>query len=1138
MTEEKRCIHCQATVPAHSPHGLCPRCLLKRGLETQTQYSQEGSPTEATECAPPTPEEMAGLFPDLEILELIGRGGMGVVYKARQKRLNRLVALKILSPRLSRDAAFAERFVREARAMAMLNHPHIVAVYDFGEVDGIYYFLMEFVDGVNLRRLLDAGKLASEEALAIVPQVCDALQYAHDHGVVHRDIKPENVLMDKEGRVKIADFGIAKLVGVQKASLQSQVGEIQSGESKGSHSVSRPIHEPLTEAGQVVGTPRYMAPEQVETPQQVDHRADIYSLGVVFYQMLTGELPTGGHFEPPSKKVQIDVRLDEVVLRAMEKEPARRYQQVSEVKTKVENIATTAPHPHHDDPPIDKPDPETETLLQEARKQVKGPAIGLLVTGIFTWGTLGILLVIVSAVVSTLHIPGEPSTSLIIALMSFGILMIFAGLKMKRLQAYGLAVTASILAIIISPSNVIGLPIGIWALVVLSQREVRAAFRKNRQLYYSAKSSEGTRKPGLLVWRVAVVALLLVLVGLLVAGMLYVPDPLPGRGHVFEESLPPRQWFAADHADAPRIDSVLIEDGKATIEGDAADRSILIFSTGTVESEIYRFKESGRFTAELRTVGGSNLVTSVFGKRDAQLLTSTTNHLGTVYFPPNRLVFAGNFPKPFPSGAIQIAQIQGKDGKRWPLLARLETPSSPDPKEDSQSQLKVDPKPTGPTTEMMRALAERICDGDEAAFEELREVAEELYRDIDYRKDTERVGSNLVLMLAAFNVLGEQAAYGNENAFTALKKSLGISRLKAFAPKALGVAAAAGHEESLEILLHYRKWGILLSSTVFALQKPAEKNDPQAVDFLIKVLEDPSARALWFGASQGLVAARIAGNEKAIAALKKYEEATKKDDEKKPRILPTGNIRPLDLLEIHAINTLKSQPINNFYLVEPDGNVSLGPVYGRANVKGVSMEQAEKNIVKQLEKTVRDPSVQVTLARRGARWRKAVFLKNPYTIGPSDVLRVKVRGALRDQPIDNHYLVESKGTVPLGAAYGRVAVKGLTLAEAEAAIQKHLETILTNPEVQVTLPQNFVNSPAVRWEKRKPPIAPYRIRLGELLFVNVAGTLPDQPIQDVYLVEPDGTIALGPAYGRVKVQGLTLQKIEAAIQKKLKTILQ
>ena len=131
MSEENHCPQCGAAVPAHSPQGLCPGCLLKRGLDTHT----EGSPDAAAEYPPPTPEEMTALFPDLEILELVGRGGMGVVYKARQKRLDRMVALKILSPTIGQDPAFAERFVREARAMGMLSHPHVVAVYDFGQTE-------------------------------------------------------------------------------------------------------------------------------------------------------------------------------------------------------------------------------------------------------------------------------------------------------------------------------------------------------------------------------------------------------------------------------------------------------------------------------------------------------------------------------------------------------------------------------------------------------------------------------------------------------------------------------------------------------------------------------------------------------------------------------------------------------------------------------------------------------------------------------------------------------------------------------------------------------------------------------------------------------------------------------------------
>ena len=227
---------------------------------------------------------------------------------------------------MAKDPAFAERFTREAKALARLNHPGIVTLYEFGQADGLFFFLMEFVDGMNLRHLLEVERISAREALAIVPQICDALQYAHDQGIVHRDIKPENILLDRQGRVKVADFGLAKLVGTEGASPRPS--PIRCGRP------SRwPRRRGLTEAGKVMGTPQYMAPEQREHPTEVDHRADIYSLGVVFYQMLTGELPGKADRSRRRSKVQIDVRLDEVVLRALEKEPERRYQQVSQVKT-------------------------------------------------------------------------------------------------------------------------------------------------------------------------------------------------------------------------------------------------------------------------------------------------------------------------------------------------------------------------------------------------------------------------------------------------------------------------------------------------------------------------------------------------------------------------------------------------------------------------------------------------------------------------------------------------------------------------------------------------------------------------------------------------------------------------------------
>ncbi len=317
------CRQCGATLASDATSGLCPRCLMAAAMGPT--LSGEKSADEAPRFIAPTVDEIAARFPQLEILEFIGQGGMGAVYKARQKELDRLVALKILPPDIGGDLAFAERFAREARALAKLNHPNIVTLYEFGLAGDLYFFLMEYVDGVNLRHLMDGGRIAAREALAIVPQICDALQFAHDRGIVHRDIKPENILLDRRGDVKVADFGLAKIL---------------TGEDEVPADGDASVPAILTQAGKVMGTPQYMSPEQVRAPGAVDHRADIYALGVVFYQMLTGELP-GHSIAPPSRKVVLDVRLDEVVLRALEREPERRYQQASMLKTQVETIAAS-----------------------------------------------------------------------------------------------------------------------------------------------------------------------------------------------------------------------------------------------------------------------------------------------------------------------------------------------------------------------------------------------------------------------------------------------------------------------------------------------------------------------------------------------------------------------------------------------------------------------------------------------------------------------------------------------------------------------------------------------------------------------------------------------------------------------------
>ena len=320
------CPNCDAVLEEDSPQQLCPSCLLRQAFASLT-VGGEGS---IEQKSVPSPEEIADKFSQFEITECLGRGGMGVVYKARQKSLNRWVAIKILAPEREGDEKFAERFTREAQTLAKLNHSNIVTVHDYGETDGLYFIVMEFIDGVNIRDLLSDGKIDPSQALTIVAPICEALQYAHDKGIVHRDIKPENILLDQEGRVKIADFGIASLIGT---------------------------------SNERSGTPPYMAPEQ-SADASVDHRADIYALGVVFYEMLTGESPSSP-INKPSQKVELDIRIDDIVLRALNKEPEHRYQTANEFRTVVEDVTLAKKTPGNilEQRPVKKTESRTGKII-------------------------------------------------------------------------------------------------------------------------------------------------------------------------------------------------------------------------------------------------------------------------------------------------------------------------------------------------------------------------------------------------------------------------------------------------------------------------------------------------------------------------------------------------------------------------------------------------------------------------------------------------------------------------------------------------------------------------------------------------------------------------------------------------------
>ncbi len=291
-----------------------PEELLARAMNTVQMTSGGGG----YKWTPPSDDEVSRLFPQFEMLGMIGRGGMGAVYRARQVALDREVAIKLLPLEVSADQAFANRFVREARAMAKLTHPNIISVFDFGTTaEGHLFFVMEYVEGANVSEIIRGPGLEPDQAMVITGQVCTALAYAHGKGVIHRDIKPANVMVGTDGSAKVADFGLARMAGADP----EQYGQ--------------------TVTGTIMGTPEYMAPEQ-KRGMAVDHRADIYSVGVMLYEMLCKEPPQGA-FEPPSERVHCDARIDQVVIKAMNRTPEGRYQSTTEMKMAIEAVRTPFP---------------------------------------------------------------------------------------------------------------------------------------------------------------------------------------------------------------------------------------------------------------------------------------------------------------------------------------------------------------------------------------------------------------------------------------------------------------------------------------------------------------------------------------------------------------------------------------------------------------------------------------------------------------------------------------------------------------------------------------------------------------------------------------------------------------------------
>lgn len=259
----------------------------------------------------PKIEDLAPLFPGYEFEGLIATGGMGAVYRAVQRSLDRTVAIKVLPSEFSRDEVFCRNFEAEAKAMARLNHPNLIGVYDFGEAAGMLFIVMEYVPGRSLYEASHGKVVAPTEAARIVAAVCDGLTHAHENGILHRDIKPSNILLDQQSRPKIGDFGLA-----------------------------RPVETKTQEGEEIFGTPHYTAPEVVQAPHQVDNRADIFSVGVMLHELLTGKLPASDT-RPASVISRCDPRFDAIIRRATQTLPEMRQASAGEIARELRSIASS-----------------------------------------------------------------------------------------------------------------------------------------------------------------------------------------------------------------------------------------------------------------------------------------------------------------------------------------------------------------------------------------------------------------------------------------------------------------------------------------------------------------------------------------------------------------------------------------------------------------------------------------------------------------------------------------------------------------------------------------------------------------------------------------------------------------------------
>ncbi len=473
QTIEEWTLHCPAcgrpvTVKRGQEAVACPHCheaFVPEAIETAA-WKKPGA--DAHPLADPDDGLVGARLGRWRLRRLLGRGGMGRVYEAHEEggRGKRRVAIKVLSEDLARDPSFVKRFHRESRVLASLSHPHIVEVVDRGEDDGRIYFAMEYVRGESLRRLLEQGPLDVEEVVRLAGEIASALTYAHERGVVHRDLKPENVLLDEEGRVHLVDFGLSRLAGDGGAGATTM----------------------LTRTDVILGTYEYMAPEQRRGEKDLDARSDVFALGVMLYEMLTGKLPHG-RFAPPSQaRADVPPSFDPVVNKALAPERVARYASAEALHHALRDgwvqrstVPVEAPPPPRRKPAKARVADAylSELQLQPLRRVIKHVDVLSALDRV-----LGILLVAAFFGVSVFSafepvFRGVPAVGGVVLLIA-GILFLNLGGRLRGMStgSRDSQLTASVLLLFFPPFLTL---MGLYGLVLLSTDRARRAFALGRK---------------------------------------------------------------------------------------------------------------------------------------------------------------------------------------------------------------------------------------------------------------------------------------------------------------------------------------------------------------------------------------------------------------------------------------------------------------------------------------------------------------------------------------------------------------------------------------------------------------------------------------------------------------------------------